>query len=1226
MHVMNRMQLRFRSFAFLLVAMLIAPVVCGQQFSITAGSVTTCTGVLEDSGGPAGQYGLNENFTVVICPDQPGDGISLTWAVFGLDQSGAQNSWDRIRIWDGDNTGATYLGEYTGGALLGLVVSATTFNPTGCLTVQFISNGTGVGDFAASITCFTPCDRPEAIATMSEPSPALVCQGEVISFDGSGSTAAQGFNIVSYTWVFDDGTTATGPTASHSYAVPGEYIVQLNLIDDNDCVNSNVVDLQILVSTTPSFLGTMESVETCLGASVDLTAVVTPVTWTGIPEANFGDGVYLPDDVGTPFTSEINYTQFDPGQVLTNANDLQSICVSMEHSFTGDLVLSVTCPNGQVIIMHQQGGGGTYIGGANDGDSNANPIPGTCWDYCWSPTATLGTFAQSAAFGATPNVMTGGTPPNNALIPGTYSTVQPWSNLQNCPLNGTWTFTSLDLWGADNGFLCSWSLNFNPAIIPDVTQFTPVINTANPDSVFWSGPFIALNPNDPLTAQATPTGAGTYDYTFTAIDNFGCTYDTTVTVTVAPQMEIDAGPDIILCNDPLPMAGQVIANGPPTNCVWLLQLNETFGDTWNGGATLAVNIDGAVTNYAITTAGTLQQIIPLNVSTGQTITLTFTAGTIWNNENSFRLTNDVGVIVYQSPQGPPSGVAYSTVIVCGGGTSPIVWEWSPAAGLDDPSDPTSNVFTTQGTWYFLTSYPVGSPDCAVTDSVFVAPDPSIDAGQNNAITICANELPIFMNDSLLGTPDPGGEWTNSVGAIVDDQFDPTWESSDLFTYTVTSAAGCQATAQLDITVIPADDPSCCGIVVMGPGGYSCNLTNGLTVSPGNTGVGVWSGPAGAVFADANATQTTVTVQPGMGGTHWFYWIEDDGAFCYLIDSVQLTFTDTIVIDFTSTDAICYTYCDGTSAATVTGGNITGDFSYAWSTGQSGQGVADITSLCTGTYSLTVTDDNGCTGTNEFFIDQPPQLVIDSIVGRPVTCSGYCDGEVEVYDPEAVLYSFDDGQTWQPEPLLSGACEQYYPIRIQDAAGCLAAGFVFIQGPPPVVVDFVWNPIPANISDPRIWFGNTSTGAQTYWWDIAGLSQTNDPSPFFEFSNREPGQYEVCMVAWNQNLCADTICHTVVIDDILFVYVPNSFTPDGDDLNETWGMSTNIDAITKFEMRVFDRWGQVVFQTDDYHNFWNGSANNNGPALKTDVYAYRITYEIKDSETLKELMGHVTLIK
>ena len=131
---------------------------------------------------------------------------------------------------------------------------------------------------------------------------------------------------------------------------------------------------------------------------------------------------------------------------------------------------------------------------------------------------------------------------------------------------------------------------------------------------------------------------------------------------------------------------------------------------------------------------------------------------------------------------------------------------------------------------------------------------------------------------------------------------------------------------------------------------------------------------------------------------------------------------------------------------------------------------------------------------------------------------------------------------------------------------------------------------------------------------------------FSFDYKEPGEYEVCMIAWNENLCADTVCHPVIIDDVLFVYVPNSFSPDGDNLNETWGMSTNIDAITSFELRVFDRWGQVVFQTDDYHNFWNGAPNNSGSAANTDVYAYRITYECKDAETRNELLRRVHLIQ
>lgn len=1195
-----------------------------QQFSITAGSINTCSGVLEDSGGPSGQYGNNENFTVVICPDTPGDAIFLTWNVWNLSPTGPNNNLDRIRIWDGDNTSATFLGEYNTPPN-GNVAAATTFNPTGCLTIQFISNGSGTGDFAASITCFTPCDRPTAVATMSEPGPAMLCVGEEISFDGLGSYAAPTFNIVDYEWDFDDGTTASGATATHAFNEPGEYIVQLNLTDDNDCVNSNVVDLQILVSTTPSFIGTMESVETCLGATVDLSAVVTPVTWTGLPEANFGDGVYLPDSLGVAFNSDVAFTQFEPGQTLTNANDLESICVSMEHSFMGDLVISVTCPNGQSIVLHQQGGGGTYIGGANDNDNNQTATPGECWNYCWAPNAPNGTWANCAAFGPTPNVIQGGTPPNNALAPGTYSSVQPWTNLQGCPLNGTWTFTSVDLWGADNGFLCSWELNFNPAIIPPVTQFTPDLGTSTLDSAFWSGPFLTPDLTNPLVAQSLPTTDGTFNYTFYVTDNFGCTYDTTVSVTIAPQMEIDAGPSITLCNDSVPMAGTVVANGPPTNCVWTLVLDETFGDGWNGGATLAVNIGGTITNYTVP-SGPNQLTFPLNVSTGTSISLNYTAGSSWNNENSFDLLDDLGATVYSSPQGPPTGVAWSGTISCGGGTSPTAWQWSPTTGLNDPTDPTTNVFVTQPTWYYLTAYPVGSPDCAVLDSVLVAPDPSIDAGGNNTLIICASESIFQLTDSLAGTPDAGGVWTTSAGAVVPNTFDPETGATDIYTYTVTSPNGCQATAELDITIIPADDPSCCGVATCGPPAYSCDLTIALEVDPGNTGVGQWSGPPGAVFADAFATVTTVTVQPGMGGSHWFYWIEDDGAFCYLIDSVQMTFTDSIIIDFDVTDATCFSWCDGEVTATITGGNAANDFLFDWSTGTHGFGIDGISALCMGDYELQITDDNGCIGLNTFTINEPILLEIDSLASQPVTCSGDCDGQVEVYDPEAIDYSYDDGATWGGTSTLTDACEGIYTVRIMNAAGCEGVGAIEVTGPPPVIADFGWNPIPANVDDPRIWFGNLTTGAQSYWWDIAGLTTSTEFEPYYRFSEHEPGEYLVCLAAFNSNQCADTICKIVTIEDVLFTYVPNSFTPDGDDLNETWGMSTNIDVITKFELRVFDRWGQVVFESENPREWWNGAANNSGEILKTDVYVYRIAYEIRQTEVKKELFGHVTLIK
>ncbi len=1193
----------------------------GQPFSINDGNITTCTSILEDTGGPSGQYGNGENATVVICSDTPGDAISLTWVVFTLSPTGP-NPPDRIRIWDGNSTAETFLGEYTGTSLQGLVTSATSFNSSGCLTVQFISNANGTGNFAASITCYTPCERPMAAASMTEPSPALICVGEVVDFDGSASTAAAGFNIASYTWNFDDETTATGPTASHSFDEPGEYIVQLFLLDDNDCASANLVDLQILVSTTPSFAGTVESVETCLGATVNLDAVVEPVTWTGIPIGFFGDGVYLPDDLGLPFTSELNFTQFDPGQTLNNINDLLSVCVSMEHSFMGDLVLSVTCPNGQNVLMHQQGGGGTFFGDANDTDGNANPVAGTCWDYCWAPNATLPTMEESSEFGTSPNVEP--TSQGTALSPGTYSTVQPLTNLLGCPLNGLWSFTSTDLWGADNGFICSWSLNLNPAIIPDVTQFTPDIGTSTLDSAGWSGPFLTTDPLNPLASVATPDVAGTYDYSFFVTDNFGCSYDTTITITVPEQYVVDAGEDIVLCTSALPMTGVITANGGPANCDWELVLNDAAWDGWNGGANIDVTIDGVTNNYTIS-GFTNEVTIPLAVQSGGTIELFYTEGTTWNNENSFILYNDVGTEIYASPAGPPTGISFTGATACGGGPQPT-FSWTPTTGLTDPTSPTSDVYVTEPTMFYMSAYPVGHPECAVTDSVFVSPDPSINAGISNAIVLCASDPIVQLTDSLGGTPDADGVWTNSLGDVIANAFDPSVGSTDVYTYTVTSAASCVATSTLDITIIPSDDPTCCGVVDAGEPAYSCNLTIALSATRGNTGVGNWTGPAGAIFGDANETVTTVTMPAGMGGTHTFYWVENDGAFCNLIDSVDMTFTDAYVFTPTLTSALCFSYCDGAAKQLVTGGNSVAGRTFEWSTGEDGLELDSIGDLCAGDYTLLVRDDNGCEGTTTLTITQPVLLEIDSLASQPVTCSGDCDGQAEIYDMEAVEYSFDDGASWNTTGILPDACEVIYPARIRSAIGCYGTGPVTVTGPPPVRADFTWGPNPANVDNPTITFVNTSSDAVRYFWNIADLASSTETNPSFTFNNKEPGTYEVCMVAYNENDCADSICYNVIIDDVLFTYLPNSFTPDGDDVNDVWGMSTNINVITDYEMMVFDRWGQMVYTTDDPYKAWLGSYQNGGEVLKSDVYVYRILYGIQNTEARKEIVGYVTLIK
>ena len=74
------------------------------------------------------------------------------------------------------------------------------------------------------------------------------------------------------------------------------------------------------------------------------------------------------------------------------------------------------------------------------------------------------------------------------------------------------------------------------------------------------------------------------------------------------------------------------------------------------------------------------------------------------------------------------------------------------------------------------------------------------------------------------------------------------------------------------------------------------------------------------------------------------------------------------------------------------------------------------------------------------------------------------------------------------------------------------------------------------------------------------------------------------------------------------------------------MSSNGPAITDFEMLIYDRWGQLVFSTEDPYEAWLGSYKNGGKVLASGVYVYRIRFEVARTEAKRELMGHVTLLK
>lgn len=489
-----------------------------------------------DSGISANDYTPNEDLTTTICTDGTGENFVNIYFAFANLGNG-----DTLRIYDGDDATAPSLGVFWGNQL-----NTTNITSSGpCITVNFTSNDDqSVGSFGATVNCEAPCNRPFVIVNSSQEvrNPSLVCVGEEITLDASPTQFFGDAGLSTWEWNFDDGTTdnTSWPTVTHSFDTPGAYKIELSVTDNTGCESGNFITELIFVATIPQVTTSIEDPFVCTGQEVELIGEATPVTYTDLPDGNFGEPIFVPDDQNQCFASTLTYQAFSPGSSLLNVDQLLGINVNFEHSYMGDLVISIICPDGSAVVLHQQNGGGTYLG--EPVDVEGSDEPGIGYDYTWSPTATNGTWAENS----------GGT-----LEPGTYESANSLSGLEGCPLNGEWQLEICDLFGADNGFVFGWSIDFDPSLYPDIISFTPSIGIG-PDSTFWSGnAFSSLTPNMD-TVAFTIDQPGIYTYTYNVFDSFGCTHTYTETVEVYPGPQINAGDDILFCGEPVDVEGTLL--------------------------------------------------------------------------------------------------------------------------------------------------------------------------------------------------------------------------------------------------------------------------------------------------------------------------------------------------------------------------------------------------------------------------------------------------------------------------------------------------------------------------------------------------------------------------------------------------------------------------------------------------------------------------------------------
>ncbi|PKR82181.1 hypothetical protein CW751_02290 [Brumimicrobium salinarum] len=372
--------------------------------------------------------------------------------------------------------------------------------------------------------------------------------------------------------------------------------------------------------------------------------------------------------------------------------------------------------------------------------------------------------------------------------------------------------------------------------------------------------------------------------------------------------------------------------------------------------------------------------------------------------------------------------------------------------------------------------------------------------------------------------------------------------------------------------------------------------------------------------------TLIVIEPdGIGDYFYTFNVEDDFG-CFYDTIVQLHVQDT-VINISTLDTSAYCFNDSIPLWVEVDGTVP-PFQIEWQDGQQ-DSVAYYSVLENGytEYVITVTDECGISHRDTASITMNQTLSIDSLNQFPADCGlengavlGFGSGFTGTPDynwrgPGAENPSNTQSTAW-PDKAAG-----WYYFRIKDDV-CTVRDSILLEQNPPPEASFTATPTqgPAPLD---VIFTNTSDPASQYDWDFGNGDGNivNDLST--QYSNYpDEGVYTVVLTI-TEGACTDEA--TQLIDVFLPVEydMVNSFTPNGDGVNDFF--TVNASNTTSFEIVILNRWGNVVFESDNPNFQWDGTVDNNGTECNDGTYFYKFIIEGAGGES-KEEHGFVHLLR
>ena len=1135
-----------------------------------------------------------------------------------------------------------------------LTGSSVTVSPT-ATTVYTVTGYTAPG--CSSVATVTVTVNPLPVVTASA-SPASICAGQSSTLTGSGAST--------YSWTPGplSGTSVTvTPSTTTIYTVTGT--------DAAGC--SATANVTVTVNPIPVVTATASPTSVCPGQSSTLTGGgASTYNWQPINQA--GTSVTVTPTATTIYTVT--------GTTAAGCSATANVTVTINPSAP----LTVTASPGAICAGASStlsvSGANTYVwqpGNLTGSSVTVTPsatttytVTGTSAAGCQSidsVTVTVNPIPVVTATASPASICIGS---SSTLTGGGASTYQ-WQpvNLPGASITVTPTSTTIYTVTGTTAAGCSATANVTVTVNP-----APVVTvTAIPDSICPGG-----------SSTLTATGGSTYDwlpgpmsgasvtvspsatttYTVSIATAAGCSIEDSVTVFVAPPIVLStSGADVLCFGGNTGSATVSITGGVGTpTIVWNttpaqntatasgliagtygVTVTDDLGCTANASVTIneptqltvaAAGIDvtcfggcngqlivipsGGTPPYNISWSNGCSQPSCNNVCAGTyTVTVTDANGCTATATATVNEPPQLVVTMFSSTSNCNQNDGEAWVNVSGGTPNYTVsWNTTPGPKVNDTA-----FALVPGTYVATVSDFYG---CTIVDSVVVPNTPGVQASIASSVNATCNGS-CDGEATASGTGGTGPytySWNTSPAQAT---ATATGLCAGTYIITITDSNGCTSTATVTITepVVVAAVPNTPSTICIG---QSVTLTSSAT---GGNGVYTYTWSGGATVSP---TQTTT-----------YNVVATDGNGCVSLPvNVTVTVNPPLDVAATGTDSICP---GGSTPLQATGSGGNGTYSYVW---QPGSGLSNSTvpnpsasPSVTTTYTVYVSDGCGTPVDSAMVtvtVNPLPQVVIGSDItsacepGDPSSaCINFLDlSTIGSGSVTGWAWDFGDGNTSSVQnPANCYAQDGAYPVTLTATSdqGCVAT----VQVPYTITIhpapepEFTFGPQPTTIVDPEICFTDMSVGAATWSWNFADPVDVNPTSslqnPCHMYT--DSGTYCVELIVTTTNGCVDSITHCVIIQPDYTIYIPNAFSPNDDNVNDTFfPQGIGLDD-KKFEMFIFDRWGNLIYYTTDMHKGWDGKANQGNNVAQQDVYVWKImvTDIMGDKH---QFIGHVTLVK